>query len=163
MIRMKFKWIYLFVGLLFPILIFLFLRFFGKNEFNIPVYYENGIDSLKTECPFVYSKPYALPDSIFSRFNEEKKPMLITLDSSVAARKNFARIDEEIGRSQYAFTTLHGEDLNNPIIPCVLLLNKPWTTVLVDGQRRIRGYYSPNTLEEADRLIVEMKILLKQY
>jgi len=34
---------------------------------------------------------------------------------------------------------------------------------LLDDQRRIRGYYDPQSREEVDRLIVELKILLKKY
>ena len=34
--------------------------------------------------------------------------------------------------------------------------------VLVDSQRRIRGYYSGNDREDVDRLITEMKILLQE-
>lgn len=37
--------------LVLPVLIFLFLKSFGKNEFTIPVYYEQGLgDSLVTPC-----------------------------------------------------------------------------------------------------------------
>jgi len=46
---------------------------------------------------------------------------------------------------------------------CDLLLQKPLSIVLVDDQRRIRGYYDPQHRDEVDRLIVEMKILLKKY
>lgn len=46
---------------------------------------------------------------------------------------------------------------------CFFFLHKPWTAVLIDSENRIRGYYSPNTREETDRMIVEMKILLKKY
>jgi hypothetical protein len=161
---MKFKWVYLFLGLLFPLLISLFLRYFGRNEFNIPVYHESGVDSVNAECPFVYSKPYKLPDSVFSTFNNEKYvAMLITLDSGNEARKNFERLKTEVGTSEYNLVVLKPGDLNDQLISCVLLLKNPWTTVLIDEQKRIRGYYAPNTLEEGDRLIVEMTILLKQY
>jgi hypothetical protein len=162
--RMKFKWLYLFLGLLFPLLISLFLRYFGKNEFNIPVYYEEGVDSVGAECPFVYAKPYTLPDSVFSKSNNAKHfVMLITLDSGNEARKNFERLRTEVGIPEYKFVVLKPGHLNDQLISCVLLLKKPWTTVLIDEQKRIRGYYAPSTLEEGDRLIVEMKILLKRY
>jgi hypothetical protein len=122
------------------------------------------VDSANAECPFVYSKPYTLHDSIFSKFNNEKHfVMLITLDSGNEARKNFERLKTEVGTSQYDFVVLKPGDLNDQLISCVLLVKKPWTTVLIDEQKRIRGYYTPNTLEEGDRLIVEMKILLKRY
>ena len=41
--------LFLVIGL--PVVIFLFLKAFGNNEFRIPVYYEQGLgDSLKTPC-----------------------------------------------------------------------------------------------------------------
>jgi len=41
--------LFLVIGL--PVVIFLFLKAFGNNEFTIPVYYEQGLgDSLKTPC-----------------------------------------------------------------------------------------------------------------
>ena len=46
------KVIFLILLLALPIAIFLFLKSFGRNEFNIPVYYEQGReDSLLTICP----------------------------------------------------------------------------------------------------------------
>ena len=48
---MKKKALFLFLLLLLPILVFLFLKGFGRNEFTIPVYYEQGVgDSLDTPC-----------------------------------------------------------------------------------------------------------------
>lgn len=45
------KGVFLFLLIALPVLIFLFLKFFGRNEFTIPVYYEEGItDSLATPC-----------------------------------------------------------------------------------------------------------------
>lgn len=41
----------LFLVIVLPALIFLFLKAFGRNEFTIPVYYEQGLtDSLATSC-----------------------------------------------------------------------------------------------------------------
>jgi hypothetical protein len=37
------------------------------------------------------------------------------------------------------------------------------SVALVDHKNRIRGYYDGIDRDEADRLIVEMKIILKQY
>jgi hypothetical protein len=37
------------------------------------------------------------------------------------------------------------------------------SVALVDHKNRIRGYYDGKDRDEVDRLIVEMKIILKQY
>ncbi|OEK01719.1 hypothetical protein BFP97_09410 [Roseivirga sp. 4D4] len=48
---MKKKIVLLFLVIALPVLIFLFLKAFGNNEFTIPVYYEQGLgDSLATPC-----------------------------------------------------------------------------------------------------------------
>lgn len=161
---MKLKWVYLFLAFFLPIGLTFFLQFFGKSEFNIPVYYEQGIstDSLPG-CQFNYTKPYVIADSVLKRLSRNSKgAMLITTDSSVMATKNFDRIKEEIDYGQFTFVTLTQEK-SDPLVSCILFLNKSWTTILIDDQKRIRGYYAPASREEADRLIAEMKILLKDY
>lgn len=48
---MRKKSVFLFLLIALPVLIFLFLKFFGRNEFTIPIYYEKGLgDSLSTPC-----------------------------------------------------------------------------------------------------------------
>ena len=39
----------------------------------------------------------------------------------------------------------------------------PANVVLVDSEKRIRGYYSIGSREEVDRLILELQILLSKY
>lgn len=48
---MRKKSAFLFLLIALPVIIFLFLKFFGRNEFTIPVYYQKGLgDSLSTPC-----------------------------------------------------------------------------------------------------------------
>lgn len=158
---MKSKWIYLFLGLLLPIALTIFLRFFGKSEFNIPVYYETEIESV---CPYTYTTPYTVPDSVISRFAAEATEVLVvTVDSATEAYQNFERLKAEFSEDEFTFADASDMAKNNDLLECVLLLKKPWTTVLIDRDKKIRGYYAPASREEGDRLIVEMKILLKQY
>ncbi|MGW8123505.1 hypothetical protein ACV07N_12665 [Roseivirga echinicomitans] len=45
---MKKKGFFLFLLIMFPVLLFLFLKGFGTNQFSIPIYYSNGIgDTLR--------------------------------------------------------------------------------------------------------------------
>jgi hypothetical protein len=46
---------------------------------------------------------------------------------------------------------------------CVFFLKEPYNSVLIDDQKRIRGYYKLGDRAEMDRLEVELKILLKEY
>lgn len=55
---------FLFLLLAVPVLIFLFLKSFGRNEFAIPVYYEQGLgDSLSTPCLDRSVQPYIVKHS----------------------------------------------------------------------------------------------------
>tara|TARA_R110002020_G_scaffold99906_3_gene236784 strand:+ start:1146 stop:1748 length:603 start_codon:yes stop_codon:yes gene_type:complete len=47
----------------------MFLRGFGRNSYDIPVFYENGLDSPFTECPVSDSTQHFIPE--FSFTNQE--------------------------------------------------------------------------------------------
>jgi len=53
------KGLLLFLALLLPVIIFLFLHFFGKNEFEVPVLYQTQ-DELPGNCEMEYSLPYTV-------------------------------------------------------------------------------------------------------
>ncbi len=54
--------LFLVIGL--PVVIFLFLKAFGNNEFTIPVYYEQGLgDSLSTPCLDRSAEQYIVKDA----------------------------------------------------------------------------------------------------
>jgi protein SCO1/2 len=58
--------------LLVPILIFMFLKGFGSNTYDIPVFYEKGIDSPFTECASSDSTQHTIPDFSFTNQVGEK-------------------------------------------------------------------------------------------
>jgi hypothetical protein len=157
------KKVILIIALLFPIGVFVFLRFFGKNEFTIPVYYENGIETIPTACTRKYQSPYLVSDSLLINFGWSGRPVLIVTDTSQSVQKGLMRLDEELSAEIQTIFLSGEKDYLDQVFMCDLLLQKPWTTVLLDDQRKIRGYYDPKTREEVDRLIVELKILLKKY
>ena len=57
--------------LLIPLLIFLFLRGFGKNEYDLPVYFQNGVDNPFQECPSTDSGQHYIPEFSFLNQNGE--------------------------------------------------------------------------------------------
>ena len=155
---MKKKYIFLFLALLLPILVFLFLKFFGRNEFDIPIQFVNGVpDSL--QCEALHSKgQYILPDSIFKVNTLMGANLIVGGDESFVSRlkEDFTGKDWQI-----IFTKDMTDSLK--IKNCILFLKKPWTAVLVDNQKRIRGYYALHHRDDMDRLIVDMAILTKKY
>ncbi len=153
---------YLLLALALPVLVFIFLKLFGKNHFDIPVYYKDGISDLPKECPGNYHGQYALPDSILLALGFKRETVVLLVDSSEMNNKEVAELKQSFGDLQLQIISLKGIEANrlNRIKNCALLLKEPWKAILVDKQKRIRGYYAFTNLEETDRLKVEVEILL---
>jgi len=155
------KKIILFVALPLPVLIFFFLKFFGKNEFEVPVYYAEGVNRMIPGC-YSYPTPYVLPDSALNAWGWTKaKATLIVLSDNGSVNGNLARVADLFDEGDYATVTV----LNAPVEvrTCMLLAGDTSKVVMIDDQKRIRGYYTPTTRKETDRLGLELRILLKQY
>lgn len=57
--------------LLVPVLIFMFLRGFGENKYDLPIFFQNGVDNPFEECPVTDSTQHYIPE--FSFTNQEGK------------------------------------------------------------------------------------------
>lgn len=157
------KKIFLILTLLVPIGIFVFLKFFGKNEFTIPVYYESGVDNPPAGCTRKYESPYLVSAFVLNTMGWNGRPVLLVADSSGVIQKALLSLEEGISNEIQTLFLKGQQDELDQLLTCDLLLKSPWKVVLVDDQRKIRGYYNPEDRDEMDRLIVELKILLKQY
>ncbi len=156
------KVIYLLLALVFPGLIFVFLRNFGKNQFDIPIYYEQGITN-KSECGNIDQGQYFLPDSLLKTLEWKKGVALLTVGTNHNETKDLAQLTTSVeGARVISLDNIEASQLLK-IKNCVLFLKAPWKALLMDEQKRIRGYYALNSREEMDRLEVEFKILLKKY
>jgi len=158
------KILYLFLALLVPGLIFVFLKYAGSNKFEIPVLPIPGTP-LHSDCTGVVDSAYTAPDSIW-RFlpNREKPAHIILFAAPGLDTANVARaIIDEIGNN---VVFVRGESLSVDSAlqarwkSCVFLLQSPRQSVLIDSQGRLRGHYDLRNLDEKDRLRVELKILL---
>jgi hypothetical protein len=174
------KFIYLFLALALPGLIFVFLKKFGKNEFTVPVYFEMGLvpDSI---CTISTPGPYQVPDSIIQKIGFRQ-----TASIKVVAVYPFVKDDlSEVQRvaAKYSDDSVDVMVLsgipNNPktelrtlflnygsfgsTVLCWLKVNEPWSVVLIDEKNQIRGYYDGSRRDEMDRLDLELSILLKKY
>lgn len=167
------KSVYLFLALLLPVIVFVFLKYFGKNEFAIPVYYKDGIDSVSVSCGGDYARPYTVPDSVLTAINAAKKQAWVAVfEPTEASKIELNRLKdifrpEEFTKSeiiiQQGDPTGISERRYRRWTSCIFFVKKPYNAVLVDDQNRIRGYYAVDSREEMDRLILEMQILLKKY
>lgn len=158
------KSLFLFLALLFPVAIFIFLKIFGRNEFAVPLLHEEEVNA-PPECNFEYRVPYRIADSLRTRFgmNDGNHLFVVYLEESQQPAVN--RVSEEFRGNPVAMidagrdTSLTPETFRS----CVLLMAKDENLALVDSEGRIRGYYDGDDRDEVDRLIVEAKIILNKY
>lgn len=72
--------------LLIPVLIFMFLKSFGNNEYDLPVYFEKGVDNPFRECPITDTTQHYIPQFAFANQNgqlvgsEEMKGKITIVD-----------------------------------------------------------------------------------
>lgn len=151
------KGLYLFLALLLPGLIYVFLKQFGKNEFDLEIFHKEGV--VASPCSLVYSQPHLVPDSLWN--NAKRRASLFVAINDMESLENISKLGVEFDTAEFEVIQL--DTTQRQIADCVLLLRKPWTVALVDTKNQIRGYYAPSTREEFDRLKMEMSILLKKY
>ena len=160
------KILFLFLALLLPVVVFLFLKGFGKNEFNVPPMFQDVIESPEDCTSFEYITPYIISDSIMSRLSWSKHDSLTLIvfndTSEEASNKKLVQID----RLRVEFPTEKLNVVTSTEVmfkSCIFLLKATDNAVMMDSKRRIRGQYNLTDLDEADRLIMEVKIILKEY
>ena len=151
-----------------PGIIFVFLKYAGKNEFNVPVYYETGVGIPPASCGLSYGKPYRLPESTRKMMESNHETnILVFPNTGMDFEKIQTDIDDEFGDGtvwlKNAFLLTPDSMEYTQWKKCVFLLNDPWQSVLFDKEGRIRGYYDLRLRDEVDRLRVELKILQKKY
>lgn len=160
------KLVFLTLALLLPVAVFVFLKIFGRNEFTVPVMHQEGMIEAPANCDFTYETPYLIPDSLVSdlNFQDRDSVYVFYFDPSLTTPMN--RISVEFKWASVKVVTpsdFHGRTDLRSINDCVLLIPPEASVALVDHKNRIRGYYDGTDRDEVDRLIVEIKIILKQY
>lgn len=171
----------LFLALLLPVLIFMFLRFFGKNEFSIPVFHERAIENQPAACDQDYELPYSIPNASAIRLSGVTVVFFVADLPKERLEENAFQMsrlkNQPFGQ---AITTVwvdsrlqHFSDWGiSPVVldsasyhqerTCIYLMQSN-AMVLIDSSRQIRGYYKEASLKETDRLIMELKILFNKY
>lgn len=182
------KPILLFLALVLPVAVFVFLKFFGKNEFAVPVLFEDGIATPVGCESFRYDVPYSIPDTLLTKFSWNSNDSIslvvfrITTDAEQQEQSiQLNRIFTEFPTDNFKIILLsesnksEQSELENVRVvwvnwqyessarSCVFLLKPTDNTVLLDSKKRIRGQYNTANREDVDRLIMEVKIMLKKY
>lgn len=183
------KGVLLFIALILPVLIFVFLKMFGKNQFDIPIFNHTEISDgancddialphtvkeIKGTLGSMMSMSVAniyhvMPNGISTA---ELKGLMVAKDRltgndvaiySIAVLDSLNNIKELRQTYQIGGIWELHEMLIHKLtenINCQLMITGNKSLVLVDKEGKIRGYYDGKDEEEIDRLILESKILL---
>lgn len=164
------------VALALPGMIFIFLKYFGKNEFDVPVMYSSGAISVPSACDTLLVAPYQVPESgripirgvtavafLASYQGKALEDYRFQLDRIIEEfeKSDFNVILVDTTRKDVSDVLLSSSDYEQEM-NCRFLLDGKLSAVLVDADRRIRGQYEA-TQKDMERLGVEVKILLKNY
>ena len=166
--------VFLFALLILPVLIFLFLKIFGSNEFEVPVLYQSQND-MGVSCADSLDFPYQIEKSDLF-YSTEDSLLLVCFNDGADEdnRINLLTVCENLSNLPVRFIVISkaktGIDCGISFVSdeieklksCVFLLPESNDMVLVDQEMQIRGFYSLSR-DEADRLAVEIDILLKNY
>ena len=159
------KNLYLFIALLLPICVFIFLKMFGRNEFTVAPLFVDVMPEVQPGCATV-TIPYHTPDSIVQKIDFRNDSLVLVSfgETTPEGVSQLKRVEEQhqadpihqlhIPSSDYRYTTWR---------PCTFFLKEPFDLVLVDSKGVIRGHYNSKDLDEMDRLITEITIILKKY
>ncbi|MEM6525000.1 MAG: hypothetical protein AAGF85_08770 [Bacteroidota bacterium] len=160
-----FQFLILLAILAIPVIIFLFLKSFGNNQFDIPVYYANGASRDFKECTY-QSDPFKVP---IENGNDKKANLTLFFDDSeqftatnlINAQSRLETLfPEDLSFITYELDTADDSGELIKLMHCGFVTDTVNQFILHDQYGRIRGYYNTE-LEELDRLIVEIKILLE--
>ena len=159
------KAILLIIALLLPAAVFVFLKYFGKNQFDVNPLYQESLGDLAEQCPGQYSVPYVVSDTVMAQFNLSTQPSLTIVafvqNDSLDMKKQLSRVDEQFADTAVALKWVESDTMK--LKDCIFFLRGDSSMVMVDNMRRIRGHYIGSSLKDIDRLIVETKIILGQY
>lgn len=160
------KALYLFLALILPGLVFLFLKYFGKNEFAVEPLFVKEAPAPVAGCGTI-TLPYSLSDSVIKPLFRERDSLSLILFGALTSNtmeSQWKRVQQELIETPVQF--LHYADTSvatQTLSQCTFLLREPFDAVLVDRRGVIRGQYNLADREDADRLITEVIIILKKY
>ena len=158
------KTILLFLALLFPACIFIFLKQFGRNEFAVAPLFVSDYPPNVKECNVAVTLPYAIADSVRSSLALSANSLSVisfgeaTKESETQLKRLASQYSQDV-----KIARLEPTNENAHLKRCVFFLSSVQDLVLVDGTGVIRGQYLSTDRDEMDRLLTEIAIILKRY
>ena len=156
------KGILLFLALLLPGLIFVMLKLFGRNQFDVQPLYQNEAPDF-ANCRSV-TLPYHIPDSVLTKLPIDGDSLVCIHFNSASGEAN-AQLQRAVDAFAADPVTITSSNplTNKSWKECIFFLREPFDVVLVDRKGTIRGQYIASDRDEMDRMITEISILLKKY
>ena len=160
------KALFLFLAFMLPVCVFLFLKIFGKNEFAVQPMFQKELPENISGCDDVHL-PYKVDkkivdeilsgkDSLVLIYFERENPSKESLNQMRRAEKLMKDYPMQIAAVETSSPLANNKR-------CVFLVKDPYDLVLLDHNGLIRGQYVSDDLDEMDRLLTEVDIILKKY
>src|SRR3989337_4253806 len=136
------KVVLLFLALLFPACIFIFLKFFGKNEFTVPALYTEVYPEGVSDCGTTITLPYHVPGSVQESIHLTKDSLTLIHfgEAPAESQQQLSRVRNEYG-SELTLKSLNPSDSISYLRKCIFFLKDKDDLVLLDGDGAIRGHY----------------------
>ncbi len=162
--KMK-KAVYLFLALLLPVCVFLFLRAFGKNEFAVKPLYTEELPLASRGCNPVPRLPYTIPDNVVQDYTKDQDSLSVIFFGLLKdeAANQFHRVQEKLTGEGISVSAVEDTAAHMTLVRCVFFLEDPNNVVLFDRSGSIRGNYAAADRDEIDRLLTEITIIQKKY
>jgi hypothetical protein len=154
------KWVLLGLALFLPITIFIFLKMFGSNEFDVPVLFQSEIPTCNDSTTF----PYKVPNEVLAQYGGVDSDSLLLIffgDKGEESRRQIKRATNLL--NQLPIKVVVNETFDGAEKRCAFLMAPHLDAVLIDGERNIRGQYTSADREDVDRILTEITIILKRY
>lgn len=159
------KIFFLFLAFVLPVLIFIFLKFFGKNEFAVKPLFTDQSPGYAEGCPPAGKLPYLIPDSIRSATSAAKDSLTVIFFGKIEkeSENQFLRVRDELAGSPVRLEKMPTTSRSEFWMNCIFYLKDSLNVVAVDRRGAIRGQYVSKSREDIDRLLTEVTIILKKY
>lgn len=138
---------------------------FGRNEFNVPALHQDSIPVRSVDCHIRHTTPYRVADSVMAHIKGNANDSLFVVYFDATPGEAMERLSVEFQADALAIIPapdVGAADMSF-LKTCILLMEKEMSVALIDHNNRIRGYYDGADRDDVDRLIVEIKIILKKY
>lgn len=189
--KQSLKIIVLLLVFVLPIGIFVFLKLFGRNEFDVAPLYVNDPPPGASACGLTPELPYHVPDSIQQLYDLRSDSLTVIFFAPLSGegRNQLDRVREQTGTDPVniiehgtdGLSVSSGDQRNPGVEPtasdedivrqqssaylkqCIFFLGSMENVVMLDRTGAIRGQYTADDREEIDRLLTEIAIILKKY